>query len=173
MANSIRVKSASEYTIEVNDQGETICFDMSDTSLTSKVCRMFEKIDCLTEEYKAKEAAVIATPDETYKSIDKEEKNEETGETEITSKALITKNQYEKAKLIDEFYTDARAVMDTFLGAGACQKIFGDKNYLSMFDDLTEQLEPHFKKMGINAEKLKTSAVQKYAPNRATRRALK
>ena len=173
MGNSIRVKSASEYIIEVNDQGETISFDMQDTGLTSKMMRSFDKIDAISKEYTEKAAEIDAREDEPYSTVEVEELNEETKKLEKKTKVLVTKNQYDGSKLIDDFYSEARSAMDVFLGTGACQKIFGDKNYFSMFNDLMEQLEPHFKKMGINAEKLKKSAALKHAPNRAARRALK
>lgn len=152
--NSIRVRSKTEYVIEVNDQGETISFDVQDTGLASKLMRTFEKIDALTKEYEDKAKEIDARPDEPYNEY-------------------ITKNQLDGAKLIEEFYIDARQVMDSFLGEGACQKIFGDKNYFDMFNDLTEQLEPHFKKIGISAEAIRTNAAKKHAPNRAQRRAMR
>lgn len=154
MSNSIRVRSESEYIIEVNDLGQTISFDAQDTGLTGKLMRTYEKIDALTKEYEEKAAGIDARPDEPMNEY-------------------ITRNQYDGAQMIDSFYSEARTTMDLFLGAGACQKIFGDKNYLNMFNDLTTQLEPHFKQMGINAESLKTSAVKKHAPNREQRRTLK
>lgn len=45
--------------------------------------------------------------------------------------------------------------------------------YYSMFSDLLEQLEPHFKKMGLKTEDIKHTAARKHAPNRAQRRSLK
>ncbi|MEL4106778.1 hypothetical protein AAFA46_08085 [Oscillospiraceae bacterium WX1] len=169
MVNSIRVRSATEYIIEVSDNGDTISFDTSDTGLTSKLASTFDKINALVKEYEIKASEIEAQSDEPYSTTTI--KNNETGQTEV--KTLITKNQYESSKLIDRFYVDARAAMDTFLGEGACKKIFGDKNYYNMFNDLTKQLEPHFKKMGINAEKLKETGVQRHSPNRQQRRTLK
>lgn len=154
MANKIRVKSENEYVIDVNDNGDVISFDITDTGLTSRLMKTFEKIDELTKEYETKAVEIDKQEDKPYNDV-------------------ITQNQYESAKLIDNFYTDARLVMDGFLGKGACQKIFGDKNYLNMFYDLTEALEPHFEKIGINAEKLKKTGVLKHSPNRKTRRSLK
>jgi hypothetical protein len=166
---SIRIKSATEYTIEVNDSGDTISFDTSDTGLASKMAKTFEKIEALTKDYEVKAAEIDARPDEPYSTADVV--NPETGETE--AKTFITKNQYDGAELINQMYVEARSTLDIFFGEGACQKIFGDKNYYGMFNDLTEQLKPHFEAMGINAEKLKHTAAAKYAPNREQRRALK
>lgn len=152
MTNKIRVKSSTIYTIEVNDEGENIDFDISDTGLASKMVRAFDKIKEIDER-----------PDEPFKKvvIDGEEKT------------LITRNQYDGAQLMDELYFKARESLDTFLGVGACQKIFGNSNYQSMFKDLADQLKPHFEKMGLNAQNLKAKVVSKYSPNREDRRALK
>ena len=170
MANaSIRVHSKSEYTIEVNDNGDVITFDVTDTSLTSKYVNAFEKLDGFVKKYEADVTAIDKRKDEPYKTT--ETKDYVTGEIETNT--LITKNQYDIAILTDQFYKDSRIAMDGFLGRGACQKIFGDKNYFNMFNDLSEQLAPHLKKMGIEAEKLKTTALKKYAPNREQHRALK
>ncbi|MEM5768468.1 MAG: hypothetical protein AAGU32_09310 [Bacillota bacterium] len=169
MSNSIRVRSATEYVIEVNDNGDTISFDTSDTGLTSKLASAFDKINALIKEYELRAAEPEAQPDEPYSTTMVQ--NTESGEPE--RKTLITKKQFEGSKLIDQFYLEARAAMDTFLGEGACQKIFGNKNYYNMFNDLSAQLEPHFKQMGINAEKLKEAGVKKHAPNRQQRRTLK
>ena len=163
-ANSIRVKSASEYTIEVNDSGDTIVFDTSDTRLTARLFEMSATIDALTKEFEAKAKELDARTDEPCSTVVLEGLGRTT---------LLTKNQVEGAQMLDHFYDEARKALDGFMGPGACLKIFGTKNYLSMFEDLMEQLGPHFKKMGINAEKLKTSAAAKHAPNRAKRRALK
>lgn len=168
MANSIRVKSASEYIIEVNDKGDTISFDMADTSLTSKVCKMFERVEALSKEYEKKAAEIDQRDDKPHSCFDFVG-----NDGEIESKTLITQNQYDKVELIDSFYIEARAAVEVLLGVGACQKIFGSKNYFEMFDDLAEQLAPHFEKIGVSYNKLKHSAAQKHAPNRAARRVLK
>ena len=167
--NSIRVQSKTEYVIEVNDKGETISFDTADTGLTSRMFKMYEAIDRLTKKYEAQGKEIDARPDEPYSTF--EVTNEETGETE--TKTLLTKNQFDGAQMIDSFYNESRKALDEFLGEGACQKIFGNKNYTAMFNDLLEQLQPQFKAMGINAEKIKTAAANKHKPKREQRRALK
>ena len=53
--------------------------------------------------------------------------------------------------------------MDAFLGAGACQKIFGDRNYVEMYDDLFDQLAPHFEKMKLNSEGITARIKAKYS----------
>ena len=164
MANgSIRVHSKTEYHICVNDAGDEIVFDISDTGLANKMVRTFDKVNNLVDEYQEKAKVIDERPDEPFKTtvIDGKEK------------VLITKNQYDGAAMIDELYQKSRETLDTFLGVDACQKIFGDKNYYNMFDDLAEQLKPHFEKMGINSKNLKAKVVNKYTPNRESKRALK
>ena len=173
----IRVKSSTEHRIPIQQETqpgkwETIdylVFDTTDTSLTTRLFTMYEAIDALTAKAEAEAKAIDARPDEPFKTMPWP--NPETGEAE--EKVLITKNQYDGAQLIDQFYKDARLALDTFLGKGACQKIFGDKNYANMFNDLLEQLQPEFEKMGLNPDAVKHTAAAKHKPNRAQRRALK
>lgn len=65
-------------------------------------------------------------------------------------------------RMTEDFYKDARRAADTFLGQGACQKIFGNQNYPDMFIDLLKQLTPHFEKMGLATDALKAEIAAKY-----------
>ena len=75
---------------------------------------------------------------------------------------MLSQNEKSLAKLAVKMFQDMRKVMDNFLGENACQKIFGNRNYITMYDDLFEQLEPHFEKMKLNAELFKKQIQQKY-----------
>ncbi len=158
--NSIRVHSQSEYVIEVNDAGETITFDLADTGLGSRLFKMLEQIDQLTERYKGLAQDMDAEPDAP-------------SELPVPASGAITRRQVQAAVLIDEFYIEARVAMDTFFGAGACQKIFADRNYFDMFADLLEQLKPHFEKMGLNADGIKARTIGKYKPSKTSGKVLK
>lgn len=141
--NSIRVKSKNEYVIEVNDKGETISFDLTDFRLPAKLLNTYNNLNELTNEY--------------------EQKNEELAKREDKDiNEFVTQNQMDIIALTEQYYKDARNVLDEFLGEGACQKIFGDKNYMDMFDDLIEQLTPHFNAMGLNFKKMQKGLVKKY-----------
>ena len=148
--NSIRVGSKSRYSIEVNDRGDQIFFDLADTKLPAKLFEMYEAVDLATKKYT--DLAEMA-------------KKVVTGKKKAGSNS-ITEEQYASAKLLDAFYIEARAALDLFLGEGACQKIFGDDNYTDMFNDLMEQLEPHFKKMGLNTLAMKAQIAKKYLPEK-------
>ena len=140
----IRVKKEHEYVIEVNDEGDTISFNPEDPELMLRFDNALQKIKKFQNELKIKQQILSKKQDE---------------ETDT----YLTKNQREEALLWRETFTKMREAMDEFLGKGACQKIFGDSNYISMFDDLLEQLEPHFKKLNLNAERMKTEITKKYA----------
>ena len=56
-----------------------------------------------------------------------------------------------------------REAMDKFLGKGGCQKVFGDTNYIGMYDDLFEALKPELDKMNIKMESFTNRIISKYS----------
>ena len=54
-----------------------------------------------------------------------------------------------------------REIFDSFLGEGACQKIFGDKERYGQYNRLMDALEPHFNKMKIDLDKAKKRIIEK------------
>lgn len=136
----IRINKDDVYRIEVNDNGEYIEFDLLDIELPMKCLTASKKIKKLSNIYQQK-----------IFFIEKQCKNNQ--------ELLITK----KHNADIEYCKEMRKVFDTFLGEGACQKIFGDMNRIGMFDELFEQLEPHFEKLQINVEKIKDHLIDKYS----------
>ena len=132
------------YTIEVNDQGDTIVFDTEDIELPFKLNDAYIQVDKALKNLKRQEA-VIAKKDDSKKHGLLSAKNEE------------TRKLYKKA------YAEMRAAMDAFLGEGGMQKIFGNRNYPDMFDDLFTALKPHFEAMGISAKAAADRVAEKYA----------
>ncbi len=157
----IRIKSKNEYVIEVNDNGDTISFDLSDPELMLKFDRAFNKVKEIEKVYHQKE-----------KEINEREIQDEIVEGILTNtereiqdeivEGILTNTEREIQEFAVKCFKDMRNAFDEFLGKNGCQKIFGDKNYVSMYDDLIEALEPHFEKMGLNAKKLKNEVVDKY-----------
>ena len=133
------------YEIEVNDEGETIILDAEDIELPLKLNKMLE--DC----EKAEKQANLQS-----KVIDKKE---------VKQKGIITNIDEEYVKLYKKAYADIRKAIDGFLGAGACQKIFGDRNYLSMWKDLMEALNPHLQKISVFQNDTKQIIAKKYGEN--------
>ena len=143
--NSIRIEKKDIYTIEVNDLGETIEFDLVDIELPFKCERALAEVNRIYKDLQGK--LVI---------IEKREDHKLNGE-------IMTANEKAKLEAHKNAYKEMRVAVDAFLGAGACQKIFGDRNYVEMYDDLFEQLAPHFEKMKLNSEGITNRIKAKYS----------
>ena len=131
------------YILEVNDKGDTIQFDLTDISLPEKILKASEELKNIDDDYK-----------NNILQIDKEEMSKEEKARKVIE---IDKN----------FSIKSRKIMDSFLGDGACKKIFGDANYYGMYIELFDQLEPHFEKMVIKSQKAKQRLVEKYKPQKS------
>lgn len=129
------------YILEVNEKGETIEFDLTDINLPDKIMKASENVKKLDEEYMEKIRKVPKDDEEKY------------------VKELL--------EIQKEMFTKMKKEMDSFMGDGACKKIFGEAEYYGMFLDLMEQLEPHFNKMIIKADVAKKRLVEKYMPSKS------
>ena len=141
---SIRIARKDIYTIEVNDKGETIELDLVDVELPFKCEKAWAEVNKISKELQAQ--LIIISKQEDAKQADKL----------MTKKEEMTMNAYRKA------FKEMRVAMDGFLGEGACQKIFGDRNYLEMFNDLFEALKPHLDKMERNSHGILDRIKAKY-----------
>ena len=102
-----------------------------------------------------------------YKALDKIKAIEK----EYKEKAKKVKSFKDSALLEADMFVELRNAMDEFLGEGACQKIFGDRNYADMFNDLLEELtkpreelggKSHFDMIKISAEATNKKVMDKY-----------
>lgn len=141
----LRIEQKGLYEIEVNDKGETIVFDTLDLDLPFKFNDAFIQANKALEEFKTK-----------YDKI-RHKKSKEYG--------VITTNDEEIRKLKDETFKKLRNALDCFLGEGGCQKIFGDRNYPSMINDLLEALQPHLEKLDLSYESTSERVKEKYGKN--------
>ena len=146
MDGKIEIKRDREdfYILEVNDNGDTIKFDLTDLMLPQKIVSASKEILKIDKEYQEETLKIF----EDEKLTD-EDKIEKALEIEI-KKCLKLRKQF-----------------DSFLGEGACQKIFGDRNCREMFLEFFDELEPHFKKMEIKQEKAKKRLIEKYLPKKS------
>lgn len=144
--NSIRIEKKDIYTIEVNDNGDTIEFDLVDIELPFRFEKSQSEVNRIAKELQAK--LVI---------IDKQEDRKQKGK-------LMTVNEEARIKAYKEAFKQMRIAMDLFLGEGACQKIFGDRNYIEMYDDLFRELAPHLEKMKLNTQGISDRIKEKYSP---------
>lgn len=143
--NSIRVKSKDAYIIEVNDNGDTIEFDITDIELPFKLERAKQKAADATKWLKGQQV-IIAKKQDTAKKGDF-----------MTVKERATLEAYR------ECFKRMREAVDEFAGAGASDKIFGDKNFLEMFNVFMEQMEPHFDKMQLKGVDIRKRIKEKYS----------
>lgn len=123
------------YILEVNDKGDTIEFDLTDIGLAERILKASDKIIEIDKEYKEQLETIDCNKEEDIKKL--------------------IELEVEKSKKMRELF-------DSFLGDGACQKIFGEKNNYGQFLSLMEALEPHFAKMKIKIDKAKRKLADKY-----------
>lgn len=134
-------KKENVYQLEVNDKGEYIEFDLLDIDLPDKILNAHNNIQ--------KEMKYVNTQEKILRNKYKD------------NNILLSKELY---KLEKNYFTKMRSLFDSFLGEGACQKIFGDVDRYGMFEDLLNALQPHFDKMKIDLDKIKKELIDKYSP---------
>jgi hypothetical protein len=81
---------------------------------------------------------------------------------DIKGKFLLSKNQEDKIKATQKFYKTMEEAMDMFIGQGGVQKIFGNRRYLRMFDDLGDMLEPILPLLKNNVDNIDKEIKEKY-----------
>lgn len=144
--DKIRYNKDNVYRIEVNDNGEYIEFDLLDVSLPIKCINASEKFEEETKKYT-----------EEMKILFDKYKDENISEN-LTYLREMT-------KLNESFCLKCREIFDSFLGKGACQKIFGDTNRVGMFDEFFSQLQPHLENMIKNIDEIKEELLNRYKDN--------
>lgn len=143
MNGKLEIKRNREdfYKLQINDTDDYIEFDLTDIGLPERILNASNNIFKMDKDYQEKMKEIVE------KNATDEEK-------------LIEKLKLEKEKCLA-----MRKEFDSFLGEGACQKIFGDTNYYGMYLQLFDALEPHFKKMEIKLKKGKEILANKYLNN--------
>lgn len=108
-----------------------------------------------------------------YESLERIEKISKEYEEKLKNSLTAKEHDY----IEQDMYKEMRAAMDNFLGEGACQKIFGDRNYYEMFDDLINELsrkrpelngKSHLDMLNFTAQKIRERIVKKYSRNNKT-----
>ena len=127
------------YKLEVNDKGEYIEFDLTDIGLPEKMMEATDKIRKIDAEY--------------VENITSLTDNNEL-EPENKARQILS--------IKDKYFKEMTKTFDSFLGEGACNKIFGDKKCYGQYMKLLEALEPHFEKMHIKQEKGRKKLAEKY-----------
>ena len=143
--NSIRVRNKDAYIIEVNDNGDTIEFDVTDIELPFKLERAYKAASDATKWLKTQQLLIAKKPDTAKKG------------DFMTTRERATLEAYRTT------FKKMRAAIDEFAGAGASDKIFGDKNYLEMFNDFMKEMEPHLDKMELKSVDISKKIAEKYS----------
>lgn len=81
---------------------------------------------------------------------------------DVKGKMLLSKNEEDKIKAMKKYYKTMEEAMDLFLGKGGVEKIFGERRYYSMFEDLAEMLEPILPKLKVNKDNIIKQIKDKY-----------
>lgn len=150
--NTLKLERKDIYEIEVNDRGETIVFEMGDITLPFRLNEAYGEIDRVQEWLRQKLVVI-------EKQKDTRKKN-----------SVLTENQKAVIAAREQAFKDMRKAMDKFLGNGGCQKIFGESNYLEMFNDLFDALTQkdadgmsHLDRMKISSEDINRRIEEKYS----------
>lgn len=139
----LNLKQSGLFEIEVNDDGECIVLDTQDIELPLKFQKMYEDCEKALKEYNLQLAVI--------------------NKKKTVNKGLLTNKDIERVKLEKKLYNTMRGVMDSVLGKDACKKIFGDRNYVDMFDDLMEALNPFLESIGVFKKEVKEVIAEKYS----------
>lgn len=140
--DKIRYNKDNVYRVEVNDDGEYIEFDLLDIELPLKCAKASEDFEKETEKYSSE-----------IMLINKKYEGKDTNNLEY----LV-----EISKANNEYCEKCRVIFDTFLGKGACMKIFGSTNRIGMFDEFFAQLQPLLENLRIDMDTIKNNILNKY-----------
>ena len=124
------------YKLQVNDNGDYIEFDLADLTLPSRILDASDKLSKIDGEFQQKALKL----------------EEEKDAIEKVKKQILLDKEYAK---------EMRSIFDSFLGEGACQKIFGDKERYGQYTKLMDALTPHFNKMKIDIDKAKKRIIER------------
>ena len=154
MADFIQLKKDNILRIgikdtEGNDTGEHLEFDMEDIELPLRL-----------NECEAKHRKNLEFLKMQFVIIDKKEDKK--------GKFILTWKEEEKLKVLQEFYKREMEALDLFLGQNGTNKLLnGRKPYYSMYEDISEMLEPILPKLKLKADDIASKIKEKYS-NKAT-----
>ena len=135
--------------IEGNDTGEHLEFDMEDIELPLRL-----------NECEARHRKNLEFLKMQFVIIDKKEDKK--------GKFILSWKEEEKLKVLQEFYKREMEALDLFLGQNGTNKLLnGRKPYYSMYEDISEMLEPILPKLKLRADDIASKIKEKYS-NKAT-----
>ncbi len=154
MKTKIQLKKRDILKVEIVDEndkptGEYLEFDVEDVGLPLR----YQK----AQEEHIKNINYLKT---SWLLIDKK--------PDHSGKKLLSRNEEEKFKKLEEFYQREEEALDLVIGKGGTKKLLnGAEPYYDMFDDITDyldQISPYMKETFKNLEeKMKQKAKNKYS----------
>ena len=142
--NLVRIGIKDQYG---NDTGKKLVFDIQDIELPLRYQDMLER-----------HKKNVNYVEHQFLIINKRE--------DVKGKKLLSKNEEEKIKVLNEFYKRDMEALDLFLGEGNTQMILdimGRKPYWTMFDDIGEALKPITPILEKNLQETDEMIKKKYA----------
>lgn len=149
MENFIQLKKDSilRFGIKTSDgvdTGEHLEFDLEDIELPLRINKC-EAMHRKNLEYLKMQFVII------------EKKEDKKG------KFVLSWKEEEKLKVLQEYYKREIEALDLFLGKGGTKKLLNGRNpYYSMYDDISEILEPVMKKIDARADSIIDKIKNKY-----------
>lgn len=129
-----------------DEKGEEVCleFDLADIELPIRYNRCINEVNNAKRNLKNQ-----------FKIIDKKQDHR--------GKQMLSANEEAKARALQQFYKDMENAMDLFLGQGGTKKYLnGRKPYWTMFEDLSEAIEPYMDKMQLTVKDMENRIKNKY-----------
>ena len=134
---------------EGNDTGEHLEFDLEDIDLAFKLNDCAKMHDENVKELKRTYAVI-------EKKKDVKKKN-----------SIMSVNTEAKIKALKEFYVKEEKALDLFLGEGGTKKLLNGRSpYYTMYDDISEMIEPIVPLLSKNAKSIEDRIKEKYKPNK-------
>lgn len=152
MENFIQLKKDNIFRIgikdiEGNDTGEHLEFDLEDIELPLRL-----------NECEAKHRKNLEFLKNQFVVIEKKEDKK--------GKFILSWKEEEKIKVLQEFYKREMEALDLFLGQNGTNKLLnGRKPYYSMYEDISEILEPIMPKLKLRADDIVNKIKEKYSNN--------
>lgn len=154
MENYIKVERKDIFKLGIADEegnpkldenGKEVCleFDLADIELPLKLNKCEHLIRKAQSNLKAKMVV-----------IDKKEDRK--------GKMLLSYKEEEKIKALREYYDEMEKAIDLFIGEGGTRKVFGNRRYWEMYEDLIEMLNPFLPKMKISVDSIISRVKNKY-----------
>lgn len=76
--------------------------------------------------------------------------------------SFMTKNEKDRIEAEKKYFKGVEDAMNLFLGKDGFTKIFGEKRYLTMLDDLSDMLEPIMPLLKVNIDSIQNKIITKY-----------